>query len=98
MIPLSFHTLYVLSKRRELTLSREEFKAQLIEMERLEKLKAEQEKSERGIKKLFNPATLKAQAQKWKDREAKKTKSIEEINQLISFRADPLPITRSATL
>ncbi|GJV23925.1 hypothetical protein Tco_1376620 [Tanacetum coccineum] len=48
----------------ELTLSREEFKAQLIEMERLEKLKAEQEKSERGIKKLFNPATLKAQAQK----------------------------------
>ncbi|GJU23422.1 transposase, MuDR, plant, partial [Tanacetum coccineum] len=78
----------------ELTLSREEFKAQLIEMERLEKLKAEQEKSERGIKKLFNPATLKARAQKWKDHEPKKTKSIEEINQLISFRVDPLPITK----
>nr|GEZ20709.1 hypothetical protein [Tanacetum cinerariifolium] len=39
-------------------------------------------------------ATLKAQAQKWIEHEAKKAKIIEEYNHLISFRADQMPIIK----
>ncbi|GKB17224.1 hypothetical protein Tco_0851147 [Tanacetum coccineum] len=38
--------------------------------------------------------TLKAQAQKWTEHEAKKAKMMEEYNHQISFRADKLPITK----
>nr|GEV29916.1 ribonuclease H-like domain-containing protein [Tanacetum cinerariifolium] len=76
------------------TLSEEELKAQLLEMKRLADLKAEKDKSEDKLKKIFNPATLDSQAQKWKEHEAKKAKSIKELNHLISLRADPLQITK----
>ncbi|GKB53082.1 aldehyde dehydrogenase family 2 member C4-like protein [Tanacetum coccineum] len=43
---------------------------------------------------MLNPATLKAQAQKWTEHEAKKAKMMEEYNHQISFRADKLPIIK----
>ncbi|GJY37247.1 hypothetical protein Tco_0422625 [Tanacetum coccineum] len=67
-------------------------------MKRFKDLKDEQEKSEQELRKLLNPATLKAQAQKWTEHEAKKAKMMEEYNHQISFRADPLPITKSTML
>ncbi|GKD09081.1 hypothetical protein Tco_1188766 [Tanacetum coccineum] len=45
-------------------------------------------------RKLLNPATLKAQAQKWTKHKAKKAKMMEEYNHQISYGADPLPITK----
>ncbi|GKA56847.1 hypothetical protein Tco_0755919 [Tanacetum coccineum] len=75
-------------------LSQEEFNAQIKEMKRLADLKAKKEKSEQEIRKMFNQATLKAQAQKWTEHEAKKVKMMEEYNHLISFKADKLPIIK----
>nr|GEW97858.1 hypothetical protein [Tanacetum cinerariifolium] len=43
---------------------------------------------------LLNPATLKAQAEKWIEHEEKKDKMLEEYKHQISFRADTLPITK----
>nr|GEV16215.1 hypothetical protein [Tanacetum cinerariifolium] len=42
----------------------EEFKAQLAEMQRLEALKQEEKKSEESLKKIINPANIRAQAKK----------------------------------
>ncbi|GKF74599.1 hypothetical protein Tco_0220931, partial [Tanacetum coccineum] len=67
---------------------------QIKELKRISDLKAEKEKSEQELRKLLNPATLKAQAQKWTEHEAKKAKMMEEYNHQISFRADTLPITK----
>ncbi|GJY16478.1 hypothetical protein Tco_0386900 [Tanacetum coccineum] len=75
-------------------LSEEEFNAQIKEMKRLADLKVEKEKSEQELRKMFNQATLKDQAQKWTEHEAKNVKMMEEYNHLISFRADKLPITK----
>ncbi|GKC88516.1 hypothetical protein Tco_1149165 [Tanacetum coccineum] len=52
-------------------LSQEEYNNQIREMKRLNDLKAEQEKSEHELRNLFNPATLKDQAQKWTKHKAK---------------------------
>ncbi|GKA29306.1 hypothetical protein Tco_0715551, partial [Tanacetum coccineum] len=43
---------------------------------------------------MFNQATLKAQAKKWTEHEVKEAKILEEYNHQISFRSDPLPITK----
>ncbi|GKF41505.1 hypothetical protein Tco_0124847 [Tanacetum coccineum] len=43
---------------------------------------------------MFNQATLKAQAKKWTEHEAKKAKMMEEYNHHISFKADQLPIIK----
>ncbi|GKB72214.1 hypothetical protein Tco_0933626, partial [Tanacetum coccineum] len=75
-------------------LSQEEYIKQIKEIKRLYDLKAKQEKSEQELRKLLNPATLKAQTQKWTKHEAKKAKMMEEYNYQISFRADPLPIIK----
>nr|GEV70663.1 hypothetical protein [Tanacetum cinerariifolium] len=75
-------------------LSQGKINEQLRELKRLGDLKALEEKSEEELKKLFNKATLKAQAQKWNEHEAKKAKMIEDFKHQISFRADPLPITK----
>nr|GEX68580.1 hypothetical protein [Tanacetum cinerariifolium] len=75
-------------------ISQEEYNNQIKEIKRLKYLKAEQEKSEKELRKLLNPATLKAQAEKWIEHEAKKAKIIEEYKHQISFRADILPITK----
>ncbi|GJX87130.1 putative cysteine-rich receptor-like protein kinase 35 [Tanacetum coccineum] len=75
-------------------LSQEEFDRQIKELKRISDLKAEKEKSEQELRKFLNPTTLKAQAQKWTEHEAKKAKMMEEYNHQISFRADKLPITK----
>ncbi|GKA05390.1 hypothetical protein Tco_0684510 [Tanacetum coccineum] len=76
------------------TLSQEELNNQIKELKRISDLKAQKDKSEQELRKMFNQATLKAQAKKWTEQEAKKAKILEEYNHLISFRADPLPITK----
>ncbi|GJR08155.1 hypothetical protein Tco_0790807 [Tanacetum coccineum] len=75
-------------------ISQEEYDNQIKELKRISDLKAEEEKSEQELRKLLNPATLKAQAQKWIEHEAKKAKMMKEYNHQISYRADPLPIIK----
>ncbi|GJT03946.1 hypothetical protein Tco_0838408 [Tanacetum coccineum] len=75
-------------------LSQEKVMAQLKEMKRLAYLKAEKEKSEKFLKKILNPATIRAQTQKMAEHEAKRQKMLDEYNHQISFRADQLPITK----
>ncbi|GJX03809.1 hypothetical protein Tco_0189725 [Tanacetum coccineum] len=43
---------------------------------------------------MFNQVTLKAQAQKWTEHEAKKAKMMKEYKHQISFKANQLPITK----
>nr|GEV99888.1 hypothetical protein [Tanacetum cinerariifolium] len=74
-------------------LSHEEYNNQIREIKRLNDLKAEQEKSKHELRKLFNPSTLKARAQKLSEHEAKKAKMMQEYKHQISFKADTLPIT-----
>ncbi|GJW30216.1 hypothetical protein Tco_0047091 [Tanacetum coccineum] len=76
------------------TLSLEEYNNQIRELKRISDLKARQDKSEQELRKMFNQATLKVRAKKWTEHEAKKAKIMEEYNHHISFRADPLPITK----
>ncbi|GJY76304.1 hypothetical protein Tco_0481420 [Tanacetum coccineum] len=76
------------------TLSQEELDNQIKELKRTNDLKAQKDKSEEELRKMFNQATLKAQAKKWTEHEAKKAKILEEYNHQISFRDDPLPITK----
>nr|GFA76407.1 hypothetical protein [Tanacetum cinerariifolium] len=52
------------------------------------------EEGEQELRKMFNQATLKGRSKKWHEHKAKKVKIIEEYNHLISFRADPLLITK----
>ncbi|GJS32753.1 hypothetical protein Tco_0531135 [Tanacetum coccineum] len=68
--------------------------AQLKEMKRLADLKAEKEKSKKLLKKILNPATIRAQTHKTAEHEAKRQKLLDEYNHQISFRADQLPITK----
>ncbi|GJY66316.1 hypothetical protein Tco_0468554, partial [Tanacetum coccineum] len=63
---------------KEGPLSQEEYDNQIKELKRISDLKAEKETSEQELRKLLNPATLKAQAQKWTEHEAKKAKMMEE--------------------
>ncbi|GJZ74076.1 hypothetical protein Tco_0638222 [Tanacetum coccineum] len=76
------------------TLSQEEFNNQIKELKKISDLKAQKDTSEQELRKMFNQATLKAQAKKWTEHEAKKAKILEEYNHQISFRVDPLPITK----
>nr|GEY40939.1 hypothetical protein [Tanacetum cinerariifolium] len=75
-------------------LSQEEYNNQIKEIKRLKDLKVEQEKSKQELRKLLNPGTLNAQAEKWIEHEAKKAKMMEEYKRHISFRADILPIIK----
>nr|GFB66712.1 hypothetical protein [Tanacetum cinerariifolium] len=72
----------------------EKIDEQLRELKRLEDLKAKNEISEQKLRKMFNPAMLKARAQKWTEHEATKAKMMKEYNHQISFRPDALPITK----
>ncbi|GJX58869.1 hypothetical protein Tco_0290259 [Tanacetum coccineum] len=72
----------------------EDFKAQLAKLHRLEALKQEKEKSEESLKGIMNPATLKAQAHKLAEYEAKRAKILAEYNHYITFRADQRRITK----
>ncbi|GJR90227.1 hypothetical protein Tco_0214238 [Tanacetum coccineum] len=75
-------------------LSQEKVMAQLKEMKRLADLKAEKEKSKKFLKKILNPATIRAQTQKMAEHEAKRQKMLDEYNHQISFRADQLSIIK----
>ncbi|GJZ55927.1 hypothetical protein Tco_0611120 [Tanacetum coccineum] len=68
--------------------------AQAKEMKRLADLKVKNEKSEESLKKMLNPATVKAQTQKMAQHEAKRAKMLKEFNDYINKRADQLPITK----
>ncbi|GKC23603.1 hypothetical protein Tco_1025753 [Tanacetum coccineum] len=72
-------------------LSQEKIMAQQKEMKRLTDLKAEKEKSEKFLKKILKPATIRAQTQKMAEHEAKRQKMLNEFNHQ---RADQLPITK----
>ncbi|GJU91586.1 hypothetical protein Tco_1304009 [Tanacetum coccineum] len=78
---------------KQLILLIDQSQAQLNEMKRLTDLKAEQEKSEQKLKAL-SKQELKAQATKLAEYKAKRAKILEEYNYYITFRADPLPITK----
>nr|GEY52106.1 retrovirus-related Pol polyprotein from transposon TNT 1-94 [Tanacetum cinerariifolium] len=67
---------------------------QLKEMKRLADLKAEKEKSEKSLKKIMNPATISAHAQKMDEYEAKIKKMFDEYNHQIAHKADQPPITK----
>ncbi|GKE00287.1 hypothetical protein Tco_1388270 [Tanacetum coccineum] len=75
-------------------LSQEKVMAQLKEMKRLADLKPEKEKSKKLLKKILNPATIRAQTQKMAEHESKRQKLLDEYNHQISIRADQLPITK----
>ncbi|GKA36690.1 hypothetical protein Tco_0723255 [Tanacetum coccineum] len=68
--------------------------AQQKEMKRLANLKAKKEKSKKLLKKILNPATIRAQTQKMAEHEAKRQKKLDEFNRQISFRADQLLIIK----
>ncbi|GJS25640.1 hypothetical protein Tco_0454272 [Tanacetum coccineum] len=74
--------------------TQEEFIKQLAEIKRLADLRAQEEESEKVLKKLLNPATVKAQMLKWKEHEEKKAKLVNEYYQCIQGRTNPLPITK----
>ncbi|GKE41948.1 hypothetical protein Tco_1469232, partial [Tanacetum coccineum] len=64
------------------------------EMKRLADLKAKKEKSEKKLKKVMTPEQLKAQKEVLATYEAKSAKMMEEYNHCITFRDDPLTITK----
>ncbi|GKB10163.1 hypothetical protein Tco_0844086, partial [Tanacetum coccineum] len=78
----------------EVAITMEEFEAQLLELQRLQALKEQKDKSNAKILTMFNKATYDAQAQKWNEHELKKQKAIEVYNLLIHHRANELPITK----
>ncbi|GKG00522.1 hypothetical protein Tco_0302212, partial [Tanacetum coccineum] len=75
-------------------LSQEDLMAQLKEMKRLTDLKAKKEESEKVLIKLMNPTTVKAQILKLAEYEEKRAKMLDEYNEYIYERVDPLPITK----
>nr|GEX48037.1 hypothetical protein [Tanacetum cinerariifolium] len=76
----------------ELKLTEEETIEQLKEYKRLADLKAKKEKFEESLKKLMNPANIKAQA--ISEYKQKKAKMLEEYNHYINSRADQRQITK----
>ncbi|GJV56825.1 hypothetical protein Tco_1457830 [Tanacetum coccineum] len=71
----------------------EETKAHMEAIKRLEFLKTEKEKSEKRLK-VLTPKELEAHAAELTAYEAKRSKILQEYNHCITFRANPLPITK----
>ncbi|GJZ26799.1 hypothetical protein Tco_0571052 [Tanacetum coccineum] len=65
-----------------------------IEIKRLADLKAKKEKSKKRIQKVLSFDELRAQAEELVAYEDKRAKMLEEYNHCISFKANPLPITK----
>ncbi|GKB48577.1 hypothetical protein Tco_0899330, partial [Tanacetum coccineum] len=63
-------------------------------LKRLADIKGEKEKFEKSLKKILNPAKVRAPAQKMVEYEAKRKKMFDEYNHKINHRADQLPITK----
>ncbi|GJZ46774.1 hypothetical protein Tco_0600606 [Tanacetum coccineum] len=64
------------------------------EIKRLAALKLKKEKTKKRLKKVMTPNEIKAQVEELAAYEAKKVKSLKEYNHCITFRDDPLPITK----
>ncbi|GJW58239.1 retrovirus-related pol polyprotein from transposon TNT 1-94 [Tanacetum coccineum] len=75
-------------------LSQEEYMAQIKEMKILANLKAAKEKSEKSLRKIMNPTTIKAQILNLAAYEEKRQKMLDEYNNCIYDRVNPLPITK----
>ncbi|GKB62719.1 hypothetical protein Tco_0918905 [Tanacetum coccineum] len=71
----------------------EEAKALRNKIKRLKFLKVEKEKYEKRLK-VLTPEELEAYATRLAAYEAKRAKTLEEYNYYITFKADPLPITK----
>ncbi|GKC24340.1 hypothetical protein Tco_1026490, partial [Tanacetum coccineum] len=78
----------------EVVSTQEEIIEQLAEIKRLADLRAQEEESKKALKKLLNPAAVKAQMLKWKEHEEKKAKLVNEYYLCIQRRTNPLPITK----
>ncbi|GJS53144.1 hypothetical protein Tco_0626506 [Tanacetum coccineum] len=72
----------------------EDAKAQMEEIKRLADLKVEKGKSKKKLKRVLTAQELNAQAAELAAYEKKRSKSLEEYNHCISFRANTLPITK----
>nr|GEY75696.1 hypothetical protein [Tanacetum cinerariifolium] len=83
-------TLYQFRTIREGSLTLEEAKLQILEIKRLAELKAEKEK----LKMVLTPEQQKAQEEELAAYEVKRAKRMEEYNHCITFRDNPLPITK----
>ncbi|GJZ11244.1 hypothetical protein Tco_0546003 [Tanacetum coccineum] len=75
-------------------LSQKEYMAQIKEMKILANLKAAKEKSEKSLRKIMNPTTIKAQILNLAAYEEKRQKMLDEYNNCIYDRVNPLPITK----
>ncbi|GKA19460.1 hypothetical protein Tco_0699375 [Tanacetum coccineum] len=75
-------------------LSQKEYMAQIKEMKILANLKATKEESEKSLRKIMNPATVKAQTLNLAAYEEKRQKMLDEYNNCIYDRVNPLPITK----
>nr|GEW94400.1 hypothetical protein [Tanacetum cinerariifolium] len=71
----------------------EEAKAQMEQIKKLKFLKAEKENFEKRLK-VLTPKELEAQEAELAAYEAKREKILKEYNHYITFRADPMPITK----
>ncbi|GJY22242.1 hypothetical protein Tco_0394808 [Tanacetum coccineum] len=71
-----------------------EANAQMEEIKRLAALKLEKEKTEKRLKKVMTRDEIKAQVEELAAYEAKRVKLLKEYNHCITFRDDPLPITK----
>ncbi|GKE11323.1 hypothetical protein Tco_1414874 [Tanacetum coccineum] len=80
------------SKGKDEQLTNEDVMAQVKKIKRLVDLNAEKEKSEKSLQKIINPATIRAQAQKMAEYDAKRKNMLDEYNHQISHRIDQLPI------
>ncbi|GJU47659.1 hypothetical protein Tco_1204925 [Tanacetum coccineum] len=78
----SFKSLVILEGQ----LTNEDVMDQVKEMKRLVDLKPEKEKSEKSLLKIMNPATIRGQALKMAEYEAKRKKMLDEYNHQISHR------------
>nr|GEY56384.1 hypothetical protein [Tanacetum cinerariifolium] len=75
-------------------LTLEEAKLQMQEIKRLIELKAEKEKYKKQLKRLLTPEQRKAQEEELVSYQVKRAKMIKEYKYYITFRDDPLPITK----
>ncbi|GJR59843.1 retrovirus-related pol polyprotein from transposon TNT 1-94 [Tanacetum coccineum] len=90
---LKISNLHQFSAAEEGPLTIEKARAQMEEIKRLADLKAKKEKSEKRLK-VLTVEELKAHAAELDAYEAEKAKMLKEYNHYISFRVDPLPITK----
>ncbi|GJX91245.1 hypothetical protein Tco_0344571 [Tanacetum coccineum] len=78
--------------------TQEEFIKKLAEIKRLADLRAQKEESKKALKKLLNPATVKAQVLKWKEHEEKRLSCLKSMFQWVLNQAKNLGLPPPPTL